>query len=135
MAAAICQSLVSLFDQQLDRGYTLPRPAAWVVRDNKWRATRYGLDAIVITDDTGSTAPLRDELYELIRGLEPIADRIGCAEELKIAGDVLDQGASYERQRAICAEGGTLEDVVAASITEFREDRFVGPREAAHAGT
>jgi carboxylate-amine ligase len=135
MVAAICQSLVSLFDQQLDRGYTLPRPAAWVVRDNKWRATRYGLDAIVITDDTGGTAPLRDELYELIRELEPVADRIGCAEELKVAGEVLDQGASYERQRAIRAEGGTLEDVVAASITEFREDRFVGPREAAHAGT
>jgi carboxylate-amine ligase len=56
MAAALCQSLVTLFDQQLDRGYTLPRPAAWVVRDNKWRATRYGLDAIVITDDTGNTA-------------------------------------------------------------------------------
>ena len=135
MVAAICQSLVSLFDQQLDRGYTLPRPAAWVVRDNKWRATRYGLDATVITDDTGGTAPLRDELYELIRELEPVADRIGCAEELKVASEVLDQGASYERQRAIRAEGGTLEDVVAASITEFREDRFVGPREAAHVGT
>lgn len=135
MVAALCQSLVTLFDQQIDRGYTLPRPAAWVVRDNKWRATRYGLDAIVITDDSGSTAPLRDHLYELIRELEPVAERIGCAEELKVASDVLDQGASYERQRAIRAEGGTLEDVVAASITEFREDRFVSPREAAHAGT
>jgi carboxylate-amine ligase len=135
MMAALCQSLVTLFEQQLDRGYTLPRPAAWVVRDNKWRATRYGLDAIVITDDTGSTAPLRDELYELVRELEPVADRLGCAEELKVASDVLEQGASYERQRAICAEGGTLEDVVAASIIEFREDRFVGPREVARAGT
>ena len=45
MVAALCQSLVELFDHQLDRGYTLPSPAAWVVRDNKWRATRYGLDA------------------------------------------------------------------------------------------
>ncbi len=134
MAAALCQSLVTLFDQQLDRGYRLPRPAAWVVRDNKWRATRYGLDAVVITDDTGSTAPLRDELYELIRELEPVADRIGCAEELKVVSDVLDQGASYERQRSIRAEGGTLEDVVSASIIEFREDRFVSPLEAAHAG-
>jgi carboxylate-amine ligase len=133
MVAALCQSLVTLFDQQLDRGYRLPRPAAWVIRDNKWRATRYGLDAVVITDDTGSTAPLRDELYELIRELEPVADRIGCAEELKVVSDVLDQGASYERQRAIRAEGGTLEDVVVASITEFREDRFVSPLEAVHA--
>jgi carboxylate-amine ligase len=134
MAAALCQSLVTLFDQQLDRGYTLPRPAAWVVRDNKWRATRYGLDATVITDDTGSTAPLRDDLYELIRELEPVADRLGCAEELKVASEVLDQGAPYERQRAIRADGGTLENVVDGAIKEFCEDRFVTPREVAHGG-
>jgi carboxylate-amine ligase len=135
MAAALCQSLVTLFDQQLDRGYTLPRPAAWVVRDNKWRATRYGLDAIVITDDTGSTAPLRDDLYELIRELEPVADRLGCAEELKVAGEVLEHGAPYERQRAIRAEGGTLENVVQAAIAEFAEDRFVTLGEVVHVGT
>jgi carboxylate-amine ligase len=133
MAAALCQSLVTLFDQQLDRGYTLPRPAAWVVRDNKWRATRYGLDAIVITDDHGGTAPLRDELYELIRELEPVADRLGCAEELKVAGEVLEHGAPYERQRAIRAEGGTLENVVDAAILELNDDRFVSPREVANA--
>jgi glutamate---cysteine ligase / carboxylate-amine ligase len=134
MAAALCQSLVTLFDQQLDRGYTLPRPAAWVVRDNKWRATRYGLDATVITDDTGSTTPLRDDLYELIRELEPVADRLGCAEELKVASEVLEHGAPYERQRAIRAEGGSLENVVDAAIKEFYEDRFVSPREVAHGG-
>lgn len=134
MAAALCQSLVTLFDQQLDRGYTLPRPAAWVVRDNKWRATRYGLDAIVITDDDGGTAPLRDDLYELIRELEPVADRLGCAQELKVAGEVLEHGAPYERQRAIRAEGGTLENVVEAAIAELAQDRFVGPREVAHGG-
>lgn len=134
MAAALCQSLVELFDHQLDRGYTLPSPAAWVVRDNKWRATRYGLDAIVITDDQGTTAPLRDELYELVRELEPIADRLGCAEDLKVLSDVLDQGASYERQRAIVADGGSLEDVVTAALTECREDRFVNSREVEHAG-
>ncbi|MFC6885700.1 MULTISPECIES: glutamate--cysteine ligase [Actinomadura] len=132
MAAALCQSLVTLFDQQLDRGYTLPRPAAWVVRDNKWRATRYGLDATVITDDTGSTVPLRDDLYELIRELEPVADRLGCAEELKVAGEVLEHGAPYERQRAIRADGGTLENVVDAAITELAEDRFVTLGEVAH---
>lgn len=134
MAAALCQSLVTLFEQQLDRGYTLPRPAAWVVRDNKWRATRYGLDAIVITDDSGGTAPLRDDLYELIRELEPVADRLGCAEELKVAGEVLENGAPYERQRAIRAAGGSLENIVDAAVTELAEDRFVALGEVVHAG-
>jgi carboxylate-amine ligase len=132
MAAALTQSLVHLLDTQLDRGYTLPCPSAWVVRDNKWRATRYGLDAMVITDDYGSTAPLRDQLYELVRELEPVAERLGCSAELAVAFEVLDEGASYERQRAVVAGGGDLSDVVDALAAEFAEDRFVGPEEAVH---
>jgi glutamate---cysteine ligase / carboxylate-amine ligase len=134
MVAALSQCLVQLFDLQLDRGYTLPNPAAWVIRDNKWRATRYGLDAIVITDDLGATAPLRDELYELVLELEPIADRIGCADELGVVADVLEHGASYERQRAIVDNGGELTDVVDALLTEFAEDRFVESGEVTYAG-
>jgi carboxylate-amine ligase len=132
MVAALSQSLVHLLDTQLDRGYRLPCPAAWIVRDNKWRATRYGLDAMVITDDYGSTAPLRDQLYELVRELEPVAERLGCAAELAVAFEVLDQGASYERQRALVASGSELTDVVDALAVEFAEDRFVGPEEAVH---
>jgi len=132
MVAALSQSLIHLLDTQLDRGYRLPCPAAWVVRDNKWRATRYGLDAMVITDDFGSTAPLRDQLYELVRELEPVAERLGCAAELAVAFEVLDQGASYERQRALVASGSELTDVVDALAAEFAEDRFVCPGEAVH---
>jgi glutamate---cysteine ligase / carboxylate-amine ligase len=134
MVAALSQCLVQQLSLQIDRGYRLPSPATWVVRDNKWRATRYGLDAIVITDDSGATAPMRDELYELVRELEPVADRLGCGSELGVVSEVLDQGASYERQRAVMADGGALTEVVDALVTEFAEDRFLCPGEAAHAG-
>jgi glutamate---cysteine ligase / carboxylate-amine ligase len=129
MVAALSQCLVQLFDTQLDRGYQLPSQPSWVIRDNKWRATRYGLDAIVITDAGGSTAPLRDELYELSQDLQPVARRLGCAEELDVVGEVLNSGASYERQRAMLATGGGLTDVVDALVREFAEDRFVCPGE------
>jgi carboxylate-amine ligase len=132
MVAALSQSLVQLFDAQLDRGYQLPSPSSWVVRDNKWRATRYGLDATVITDESGTTAPLRDELYELIRELEPVAGRLGCLDELKVASEVLEYGASYERQRAVLAHDGEMTGVVDALVTEFAEDRFVIPGEGGH---
>jgi carboxylate-amine ligase len=134
MVAALSQCLVQLFDSQLDRGYRLPIRSTWVVRDNKWRATRYGLDAIVITNDAGSTAPLRDEIFELLRDLEPIAWRLGCAEELAVASEVLEYGASYERQRAVHATDGDLTSVVDALVTEFAEDRFVLPEDGVHGG-
>ncbi len=124
MIAALSQCLVHLFDAQLDRGYTLPCPSSWVVRDNKWRATRYGLDAIVITDEAGATAPLRDELFELLAELEPVASRLGCEDELSVVSDVLEHGASYERQRAVYARTGDMISVVDALVAEFAEDRF-----------
>jgi glutamate---cysteine ligase / carboxylate-amine ligase len=132
MVAALSQSLVHLFDAQLDRGYRLPSQPPWIIRDNKWRATRYGLDAIVITNPEGATAPLRDELYELFRMLQPVAERLGCASELQVVNEVLERGASYERQRAVMAAGGRLTNVVDALVTEFAEDRFVGPEESSH---
>ncbi|AFR09540.1 glutamate--cysteine ligase [Nocardiopsis alba] len=122
MAAALSQSLVELFDHQLDRGYSLPSPPSWVVKDNKWRATRYGLDARVITDSHGTTVPIRDDLYELVRELTPVAARLGCAEDLDLISEILDKGASYERQRAVVAQGGSLQDVVDMLSAEFVGD-------------
>lgn len=125
MLAAFAQSLVHMLDTQLDRGYRLPSRPGWVVHNNKWRAVRHGLDAMVITDDRGSTVPLRDDIYELLRDLEPVAWRLGCADELSVADDVLQAGASYERQRAVQAFDDNLCGVVDALVTEFAEDRFV----------
>jgi carboxylate-amine ligase len=134
MLAAIVQCLVQLFDTQLDRGYQLPGRPSWVLRDNKWRATRYGLDAVVITDDSGATAPLRDEVFELLRDLEPVAWRLGCVEELAVASEVLEYGASSERQRAAHAADSDLTSVVDALVTEFAEDRFVLRGDGGHGG-
>jgi carboxylate-amine ligase len=134
MVGALSQCLVQLLDSRLDRGDPLPSWPSWIVHDNRWRAVRYGLDASVITDASGATSPLRGELAELVTQLRPVADRLGCAAELDVVSEVLDHGASYERQRAVVATGGSLTDVVDALVTEFAEDRFVGPGEALHAG-
>ena len=136
MLAALVQCLVQLFDTQLDRGYMLPSRSPWVIADNKWRATRYGLDAIVITDDAGRRRhPLRDEIFELLRDLEPVAWRLGCPEELAVASEVLEAGASCDRQRAVWAAAeDDLACVVDALVTEFAEDRFVLPEEGGYGG-
>jgi glutamate---cysteine ligase / carboxylate-amine ligase len=86
----------------------------------------------VITDEAGATAPLRDELYELVRELEPVALRLGCLEELSVAFDVLELGASYERQRAVYAQTGDLLSVVDALVTEFADDGFCTQGGAGH---
>jgi carboxylate-amine ligase len=134
MLAAMVQCLVHLLDTQLDRGYTLPCRPEWIVADNKWRATRHGLDASIVTTESGETAPLRDEVYELVRDLEPVAWRLGCAEELAVVSEVLEYGAPYERQRAVHGGDGDLTSVVDALVTEFAEDQFVLRGDGGHGG-
>ncbi len=96
--AAVAQCLVDYADRQLDQGYTLPVPRDWVLKENKWRAARYGLDAVLIREDE-SQVPVREALLELARELAPAADRLGCADELARVAVLVEGGSSAERQR------------------------------------
>jgi carboxylate-amine ligase len=119
--AALAQCLVDQLNTQVDRGYRLPEPRSWLVRENKWRAARYGLAADLITDDSGTTRPLRDAICELVDDLRPIALRLGCADELADVLTIVDSGASYERQRAVAAaNGGDLKAVVDSLLAEMK---------------
>jgi carboxylate-amine ligase len=123
MVAALAQSLVDTLDRELDKGYTLPTPKTWVVRENKWRAARYGLDTEIILED-GTTSPVRKEIEDLVQELRPSAERLGCVEELCHALEVLEKGASYERQRGVAAaHGGDLTAVVDSLLDEFAAGR------------
>jgi carboxylate-amine ligase len=119
--AALAQCLVERFDKQLDQGYTLPTPSPWVVRENKWRAARYGLDADLLVDAAGGLRPVREALLDLVEDLTPVARRLDCLEELHAVPRILEVGASYQRQRAIAAEsGGDLNAVVDGLLREMR---------------
>ena len=120
MVAALSQCLVEIFDRELDKGYTLPMPKGWVMRENKWRAARHGLDAEIIYGENNDTRPLREELTELVQELQPTAERLGCVEQLSLVNDILVDGASYQRQRAVAAaSGGDLTAVVDSLLQEF----------------
>src|SRR3954449_11524486 len=121
-AAAMSQCLVEMFNSQIDKGYTLPTPKGWTVRENKWRAARYGIDAEILVDDQGSTAPLRDLVVDLVDELMPFAERLDCTKELVRAREMLEIGSATERQRAVAAaNGGDLTAVVDALLQEMRD--------------
>jgi carboxylate-amine ligase len=121
--AALSQCLVEQFDREIDRGYTLPVPASWVLRENKWRAARYGLDADIVVDDKGTVLPVRQAIADLVDELAPTARRLGCTDELADVRRILAVGASYQRQRAVAAaHGGDLRPVVDSLVAELRDD-------------
>lgn len=119
--AALTQTLVEHFSRELDEGRELPTLQPWFLRENKWRAARYGLDARVIVDPAGSQVPVREHIAAVIEDLAPVARDLGCSRELAAIGDILHGGASYARQLAAAdAAGGDLRQVVQHLIREFR---------------
>jgi YbdK family carboxylate-amine ligase len=129
---AMSQCLVEQFDSQLDRGYTLPTPAGWVLRENKWRAARYGLDADIVVDEKGTVRPVRQAIVDLVEDLAPTAHRLGCDAELADVERILAVGASYQRQRAVAAaHDGDLRAVVDSLMAELRDGLPAAPRQSA----
>jgi carboxylate-amine ligase len=99
--AALAQCLVSHLDTLDDRGFTLPRHRDWVLRQNKWRAGRHGLDTDLIVDDSGRLEPARDAIRTLVAEMAPVAERLGCVDELAIVDEITEVGPSYLRQRRV----------------------------------
>jgi carboxylate-amine ligase len=119
--AAVSQCLVDWLNNLIDRGYTLPVPRTWVLRENKWRAARHGVDAEIIIDEKGTLSPLRTEVTQLVEELTPVARRLDCEADLQHAL-VMAERPSYMRQRDVVARGGSLRDVVDSLIAELRTD-------------
>ena len=95
--------LVVDLDTRLAAGETLPTMPPWHVQENKWRAARYGLDAIIILDAASNERLITDDLDDLLERLAPVAGRLGCEAELRAVADIPRRGASYQRQRAVAA--------------------------------
>lgn len=126
--AALAQCLVSHLDTLDDRGFTLPRHRDWVLRQNKWRAGRHGLDTDFIVDETGRQEPAREAIATLVHEVTPAAQRLGCTEELAFINTMVETGPSYVRQRRVApAEVRTpadLKPVVDQLVRELLTDEI-----------
>ena len=122
--AALTQCLVEHLSRELDAGRELPVLQPWFVRENKWRAARYGMEAIIIQNAAGDERLVTKDLLELLPVLAPIAETLGCAAELESLRDIVSGGASYQRQLQVAeANGGSLKAVVSSLVRELREGR------------
>jgi carboxylate-amine ligase len=120
--AALTQCLVHEFSETLDAGGSIPTMQPWHIQENKWRAARYGLDAIIILDAEGKEKLVTEHLVEVLDRLEPIAAKLGCSNELADVEGILQRGAGYQRQRRVAEENdGDLRAVVLDMVQQLRD--------------
>ncbi|NDZ95028.1 glutamate--cysteine ligase [Streptomyces sp. SID6673] len=116
---ALIHCLVVDLDRRLEAGEDLPQMAPWLVQENKWRAARYGLDAIVILDSDCTERLVTDDLADVLTRLAPVAQDLNCVDELSRVGAIATRGTSYQRQREVYRRTGDLRSVVNSVVGEL----------------
>jgi glutamate---cysteine ligase / carboxylate-amine ligase len=101
-AAALAAYVHALVAWLVQRGEDAPVDARWRIEHNRFAAARHGLDAVFADLVTGARRPVRDILRERLVALTPIAEQLGCADEL--ASLSLDSnGAINQRAAGVAA--------------------------------
>ncbi len=102
--AALAQCLVATAGD-----YTPEDPR--LTDENKWRATRHGLDANFHDFATGRSMSARESARKLIEKLRAVSQDLGCEAELEGALEILDGGTGAEKQRFVFEKHRSLEAV------------------------
>jgi carboxylate-amine ligase len=103
--AALAQCLVATPDDH-------PPENPLFTEENKWRATRYGLDARLHDFSTGQSTTAREAARHLAKALRPISQDLGCEAELEGVLEITKAGTGAEKQRAAFDKRGSMKDVV-----------------------
>jgi len=80
--------------------------------ENKWRAVRHGMDATFYDFSTGLESQARKMARGLVEELRPVAQDLGCEEELGGVLEIVERGNGAEMQRAALERSGSLSGVV-----------------------
>jgi carboxylate-amine ligase len=91
----------------------------WIIRENKWRTLRFGLDADIVYTATGKTKSLRKDILEWLDRLDPYAKDMGYGRYMDVIRDIAIRGNSAQRQRAIFAKTNDVGAVVSHNVREF----------------
>ncbi len=106
------QCLVHDLAREIDQGTYQFDCHPFMVRQNKWRACRYGMEARLV-DPTGfEPKPARQIVHELAARLRPTAEELGCARELESVRDMADRPTGADLQLAAYEETEDLAEVV-----------------------
>jgi glutamate---cysteine ligase / carboxylate-amine ligase len=120
--AAFTQCLVVGISDHYDEGTQLPILDSWINSENKWRATRYGLDAEIVVDDIGHPRPLQAEIIRTIDQMLPIANKINCVNEmLNLRKMVENRQIPYLRQLKMYEEHKDFKPILQSAVKELRE--------------
>jgi len=83
-----------------------------LLNENKWRASRYGIDGRLIDFGKEEEVNTRALLYELLDFIDPVIDHLGSRHRLAYIHKILETGTGADRQLKVFEESKNLVSVV-----------------------
>ena len=121
---AICAKLYKL--RTMNLGWRTYRRA--LIMENKWRASRWGIDGKLIDFGKEIEVPFRDLAVELIEFVDDVVDELGSRDVVSAGVHrILEGGTGADRQLAVYAETGDLRKVVDYICAETVRDLAPAP--------
>lgn len=97
-----------------------------LIKENRWRAQRYGFDHGLVDFGLGKQVPYPDLLEELLELFEEDMDALGCADQAQHSREILQRGTSAHRQRAVLSasleRGMSHEDALSEVVRDLMKE-------------
>jgi carboxylate-amine ligase len=110
--AALMHCLVKSLSDGIDEGAYQHDCHPMLVRQNKWRAARFGAAALLVDPATGNAEPVEKVVGDLVSELAPAAAELGCERHLQRCREMAAAPTWADRQMALAREGNNLAEVV-----------------------
>lgn len=82
-----------------------------LLNENKWRASRYGVDGYLIDFGKEEEVNTRALIMELLDFLDPVLDHLGSRHRIAHVLKMLENGTGADRQLAVYEKTKNLKDV------------------------
>lgn len=83
-----------------------------LINENKWRASRYGIDGYLIDFGKEEETNTRALIYELLDFVDDVVDELGCRAAINYIPEMLNKGTGADRQLKVYEETKSLPSVV-----------------------
>lgn len=91
----------------------------WIIRENKWRTIRYGLNADIVVSRSGRTKRLSDDIEDWLDAVSGYAKQLNYLPYMDTLTQILLKGNSATRQHDIYVNTNDLMQVVRHNVNEF----------------
>lgn len=94
----------------------------WMLRENKWRVIRFGLNAEIIVKRNRTPVPIAADIHYWLEKIAPYEHRMQYGDYVQALRNILDNGNSSMRQHRVFSEHDNLHEVTRFNVSEFEND-------------